>query len=263
MYNMNYDEMSKKIPFKQKCEPPDFNSFLNEYKQKSLKELQEIALEYGCSKSGKKDAIIKRIYDILLTKKYDNEYTIIEHINIYEIPQKKDECVGTDNIVDTSSIIHNTEDIMEQKNNNKCIDLNDKDLILLLQTHNLSIMGSRNELIERLKDFYKKNADNKNKNKNKNIDEYLLGLDDDDYVSRHEMSDRMMNIMQNAIKISITDNQWKYIIQLEDNTDYLLVPNKNWIFKETDIAYEFIGIANKDNTFNRCDIPDELVLISS
>jgi hypothetical protein len=263
MYNINYDEMCKKIPFKQKYEPPDFNSFLSEYKQKSLKELQEIALEYGCSKSGKKDAIIKRIYDILLSKKLDNEYTIIEHINIHEIPQKKDECVGTDNIVDTSSIVQNRDDIIiEQKYNNKCIDLSDKDLILLLQTHNLSIMGSRNELIERLKDFYKKNVDSKNKNKNKNIDEYLLGLDDDDYVSRHEMSDKMMHIMQNAIKISITDNQWKYIIQLEDTTDYVLVPNKNWIFKETDIAYEFIGIANNDNTFNRCDIPDELALIS-
>jgi len=115
-------------------------------------------------------------------------------------------------------------------------------------------------LIDRLKDFYKKNEGKKNNN----IEDYILELDNDEYVSRHEINENLMTIIQNGIKISITSNLWKTVQDIDiSNNNYILIPDKNWIFKETEISYEFIGIANKDNTYNKCDIPQELLLISS
>jgi hypothetical protein len=260
-YKINYDELIKKIPFKQKRELPEYSIFLRDYKLKSLKELQDIAIQHNCSKSGKKDTIIKRIYDIL-NNQSDDDISIIDTSNQSIICEKKDICVGTDNITqnlkieETNQLVHE-----EYKNkNNKCIDISDRDLVLLLQTHNLSISGSRNDLIDRLKQFYK---NNETKNKGKNIDEYLLDLDDDEYISRHEVNDKLMNIIQDGIRISLIDNIWKQIDDDNIPLYYILIPTKNWIFKETDISYEFIGIANNDNTFIKCNIPEELLLLSS
>ncbi len=270
IYNINYDEMLVKIPFKNiqssNSGLPEYSSFLQEYKLKSLKELQDIAIQYNFSKSGKKEQIIKRIYDFIKTKNItENENTITNNATIITpIIDKKDICVGTDNITETLKIPtenYNEPTVDEDEAKvNKCIDISDRDLILLLQTHNLSISGSRNDLIDRLKEFYKKNQTT---NKDKNIDEYLLDLDDDEYISRHEVNDKLMNIIQNGIRISLIDNIWKQIDNETISLYYILIPNKNWIFKGTDISYEFIGIANKDNTYTKCNIPDELLLISS
>ncbi len=250
---------------------PEYSIFYEEYKLKSLKDLQQAAIDNNCSKSGKKDAIIKRIYDILLKKNNNNDddnISIIEHITNNTI-EKKDICVGTDNVnedlkipntlIDTS--IDTSPDIVSKnKVTNKCVDISDKDLLLLLQTHNLSVTGTRNDLVNRLKDFYK---NNEIKNKNKNIEDYILELEDDEYVSRHELNDNLMSIIEKGIKITLSENMWKLIDNGFNSNNYILIPNKNWIFKETDISYEFIGIANNDNTYNKCDIPEELLLISS
>ena len=270
IYNINYDDIIKKIPYKNsKNNLPEYSIFYEEYKLKSLKDLQQAAIDNNCSKSGKKDAIIKRIYDILLKKNNnDDNISIIEHITNNTI-EKKDICVGTDNVnedlkipntlIDTS--IDTSPDIVSKnKVTNKCVDISDKDLLLLLQTHNLSVTGTRNDLVNRLKDFYK---NNEIKNKNKNIEDYILELEDDEYVSRHELNDNLMSIIEKGIKITLSENMWKLIDNGFNSNNYILIPNKNWIFKETDISYEFIGIANNDNTYNKCDIPEELLVISS
>jgi hypothetical protein len=271
IYNINYDELLVKIPYKHKRELPEYDIFLEEYRLKTLKELQEIAIENNCSKSGKKETIIKRVYDILLSKIKEDNNNNINNINNVEVEliEKKDICIGTDNINQDLKIsnsnnldenIENTQD--NNVKNSKCIDISDKDLILLLQTHSLSVSGSRNELIDRLKEFYKNNI-----SKNKNIDDYILELDDDEYVSRHELNENLMNIIQKGIKISLSNNLWKYIDYNNENNIinnyYILIPNKNWIFKETDISYEFVGIAHTDSTYIKCDIPEELLLLSS
>jgi hypothetical protein len=267
IYNINYDDIIKKIPYKNsKNNLPEYSIFYEEYKLKSLKDLQQVAIDNNCSKSGKKDVIIKRIYDILFKKNNndDDNISIIEHI-INNTIEKKDICVGTDNVNQDLKIPHTPIEtppdiVSNNKVTNKCVDISDKDLLLLLQTHNLSITGTRNDLVNRLKDFYK---NNEIKNKNKNIEDYILELENDEYVSRHELNDNLMSIIEKGIKITLCENMWKLIDNGLNYNNYILIPNKNWIFKETDISYEFIGIANNDNTYNKCDIPEELLMISS
>jgi hypothetical protein len=263
IYKINYNEIIKKIPFKQKRELPEYNIFLHEYKLKSLKELQDIAIQHNCSKSGKKENIIKRIYDYLSKNdSNENTETSIDIDTNNTICEKKDICVGTDNINEVLKIVDLNDSIVQKNedNNNKYIDISDRDLILLLQTHDLSISGSRTDLINRLKDFYKNSLI---KNKGNNIDEYLLEIENDEYISRHEINDKLMDIIQNGTRISICNNIWDQNNIDNKSSYYILIPNKNWIFKETDLSYEFIGIANNDNTFVKCEIPDELLLISS
>ncbi len=265
VYSISYDELIKKVPFETNKKPklPTYNDYLLENSTKPLKELQAMALEYGCSKSGKKEQIIKRIYDVLLIQNNNieeesisPEITVVEHVIDKKIGI--DVCVGTD---DTEK--HPDSPKSNNKTFNKWFDITDKDLLLLLQTHKLSLDGTRNDLIERLKNFYKE-AKEKNNDSDAIREHILDAIQDEDYVSRIEVNGQFINIISTGVYIELTDdNKW---YQKENNdmqeVRHILIPNKRWIFKETDISYEFIGIANKDNTYILCDIPDELMMIT-
>jgi hypothetical protein len=84
IYNIDYEDIKKKIPYKMKVKI-EYNEFLKEYTLKSLKELQELAIKYNVSKSGKKEKIIERIYPFLSTREVIQEY------KESEIDKQKDE----------------------------------------------------------------------------------------------------------------------------------------------------------------------------
>jgi hypothetical protein len=271
-FSIPYDDLMKKVPFdtNKKSKFPSYDDYLIENSSKSLKELQMMAMEYGCSKSGKKEQIIKRLYEIISIQHKNNINEVIEdntneeteEVNI-KIPKSAlyiDVCVGTDDIVEEKQP---ESPKSNNKTFNKWFDITDKDLLLLLQTHHLSLDGTRNDLIERLKNFYKE-AKDKNQDSDAIREHILDAIQDDDYVSRVEVNGQFINIISTGIYIGLTDdNRW----YKKDNNDmlevrHILIPNKRWIFKETDISYEFIGVANDDHTFILCDIPDELMMIT-
>jgi hypothetical protein len=274
IYNLDYNDLVNKVPYNNIL---SYQEFLKSYMTKSLKELHKIAIDNGCSKSGKKENIIERIYNVI-NKKHSNNTNInsipisntTDNINVTSnitdnnntnnntnnnIINKVDICIGTD---DNKSNDNIEEEKLEINAIEKCINVSDRDIILLLQTHNLSIDGTRVDLINRLKEFYNK-AHIKN-NKVDEINDYILGIDDNEYVSRHEMNTNLLNIISTGIPIKLLkDNKWNKIDNNFEQTNYIIVPNKNWIFKETEFSYEFIGIAQMDNTYVESELPKELL----
>ena len=246
MYNMNYEELLLKVPYKI-FEKISFNDFLKEYMIKSLKELQELAIKYNVSKSGKKEKIIERIYPFLSMREVSPLTINIMPDDEKKEIERKDIGIGTESI----------EDKIEIEVTKSPDGINDKDLLLLLRTHNLSIDGSRNDLIERLKNFYRET------NTKEIIKEHIMeNIREDEYVSRIEINEKFMNLISTGISIDIENGKWIKKNNIIGETEYVLIPIKNWIFRETEMSYEFIGIANMDHTYNLCDIPNELMEIT-
>jgi hypothetical protein len=252
LYNIDYEDMKIKVPYKTKVKI-EYYDFLGEYSLKSLKELQELAIKYNVSKSGKKEKIIERIYPFLSMREVIQEYKdennlgscISKKEDYNEKKEKVDVCVGTDNSLN---------EIISKTNNNS---ITEKDLLLLLKTHGLSLDGSKDDLIERLKNFYRET------NTKDIIKEHILeNIKDDEYVSRVEINDQFMNIISTGISIDIKDKKWERRNNILGETEYILIPIKNWIFRETEASYEFIGIANMDHSYELCDLPNELMEIT-
>lgn len=242
IYNIDYNELCIKIPYKL-IEIRTLDDFTKEYLVKSLKELQELAIKYNVSKSGKKEKIIERLYPFLSKNEVSNineqnEYKT-DKMNNEIIPNiiKKDVCIGTDEV--------------EEKEEG----ISERDLLLLLKTHGLSLDGTRRDLIDRLKNFYRETN-------TKDIIKEHIFCPDDEYVSRVEINEKFMTIVAGGISIEMNNGKWKKTNNIIGEARYLLIPNKNWIFKETEMSYEFIGIANIDHTYELCDIPEELIEMS-
>lgn len=288
---------------------PTLDRFKYDHLKKTLKELKELAEVNKVGTSGTKERIVERIYAAIYpsgstrpVSKEKSSVTIsssVEKTNGNETMIKR--CIdekdnGTsekrDIAVDTSDLdlglnyIHKLQlktlspkkaivnEERESSGNNifsKWNEIHDRDIILLLQTHQLPLQGTRRDWIQRLMDYYSSPIQT---NTQKKITDDAI-KEDESLVSRIEVKPTFMKCISKANPISFhnekderTGNIRLKLINFQVSSiqsskpdklvRYLWLRDKNWVFREDDSSYEFIGII-QEGYLLYTDIPYELM----
>lgn len=285
---------------------PSLDRFKFDYLKKTLKELKEIASKHHVSGTGTKEKVIERIYAVVYPeekpvstpvsnangsasedKERTNESLIQKCIDEKERTILPEKCeIG----IDTSDLDLGTHYIqqlplktisprvnkMELDENaaifSKWSEIHDRDIILLLQTHQLPIQGVRRDWIQRLMDYYSKTPTPVNPKREVAIE---LINDEESLVSRIDVKPSFLKCISKAVPISFQQEKderngsvrlKRIPLQLstiqhtkpDRMTRYVWVQEKNWVFREDESAYEFIG-SIQDNYLMYMDIPYELL----
>ena len=151
----------------------------------------------------------------------------------------------------------------------KWSEIHDRDILLLLQTHQLPIQGTRRDWIQRLMEYYNRPSSTPKKEVVEMIN------DDESMVSRIDVKPSFLKCISKAVPLSFqqekderTGNVRLRRVSLQSSTiqsskqdrmvRYVWIQDKNWVFREDESSYEFIG-SIQDGYLMYMDIPYELL----
>jgi hypothetical protein len=147
-------------------------------------------------------------------------------------------------------------------------EIHTRDILLLLQTHKLSTAGTRDDWIARLKEFYNQVPTNSATTRPVEWNEEELKNANEELISRIDARPSFMKCIASAMPISVyVDSKGirrvnatvpgkKMIV--ENDTRYVWIKERNWVFIEDSSSYEFVGCIIDDVVIT-CDLPNELL----
>ena len=141
------------------------------------------------------------------------------------------------------------------------------DLKNILSEKSMAISGNKTTLVDRVWGILhpedapvevKKKKRGRPKNKTKKDTESVCTIEDSDDEQVND-SDDIQNLLENRSLILVDSETKKLVSQKSDSTEeYQLVPKKNWVFKEDEENFEFIGVLT-DNQLKLQDPPQILI----